>query len=106
METIAPSALMVAILYFLSRWALATVDYAERHPGKGRPDVTWRITWTLAIAVSLLSTASVHVWLLTKATPTWEVFIFNALVFGGFSLGFLVSGLYDHKVRLGLADKR
>lgn len=27
--------------------------------------------------------------------------LFNAIVFGGFLLGFLVTGLCDHKVRLG-----
>jgi hypothetical protein len=102
METIGPSALVVAILYFLSRWALATVEYAVTHPGKGRPQITWQLSWWLAIIVSLLAAASVHVYLLTKVVPSPEVFVFNAIVFGGFLIGFIVSGHFDHKVRLGL----
>jgi len=102
MNTIGPSALIIAILYFLSRWALATVEHAMAHPGKGRPEITWQVAWWISIIVSLLSAVSVHVWLLEKTVPTWEVFVFNALVFGGFFLGFLISGHFDHKVRLGL----
>ncbi|MCP4654440.1 MAG: hypothetical protein GY856_03365 [bacterium] len=102
MNTIGPSALIVAILYFLSRWALATVEHAMAHPGKGRPEITWKLAWWLSIIVCLLSAASVHVWLLTQTVPTWGTFVFNALVFGGFLIGFIVSGHFDHKVRLGL----
>ncbi len=102
METVAPSALIVAILYVLSRWNLATVEHAVAHPGNGRPEITWQVSWWIAILVSALGAASVHVWLLTKAAPEWEVLVFNALVFGGFLIGFVVSGHYDHKVRLGL----
>jgi hypothetical protein len=102
METIGPSALVVAILYVLSKWSLATVKYAAAHPGKGRPEITWQLAWWLAIIVSLLGALSVHVWLLSKTTPVWEVFVFNAIVFGGFLIGFIISGQCDHKVRLGL----
>jgi hypothetical protein len=102
MDTIVPSAFVVAILYVLSRWALATVEHAAAHPGKGRPEITWHVTWWLAIIVSVLSACSVHVWILGKAVPGWEVFLFNAVVFGGFLVGFIVSGHCDHKVRLGL----
>lgn len=102
METIGPSALIVAILYFLSRWILATLKHAAAHPDDGRPEVTWQIAWWLAIIVSLASACSVHVWLLIMATPSWGVFVFNAIVFGGFLIGFIVSGHCDHKVRLGL----
>lgn len=101
METLGPSAFIVAVLYFLSRWALATVEHAVAHPGKGRPELTWRLAWWIAIIVCVLSAASVHVWLLTKTTPGWEVFVFNGVVFGGFLIGFIVSGL-DHKARIGL----
>ena len=80
METIAPSALVVAILYVLTRWMHATVEHAVAHPDNGRPDITWRLTWWIAIIVSALSAASVHVWLLTKTAPGWEVFAFNGVV--------------------------
>lgn len=102
METIGPSALVVAILYFLSRWSLATVEHAVAHPGNGRPDVTWRLAWWLAVIVSLLSAGSVHVLLLTGTLPGRGVLAFNAIVFVGFLIGFIVSGHFDHKVRLGL----
>lgn len=102
METIGPSALIVAVLYFLSRWLLATVEYATAHPGQGRPQVTWQLAWWIAIIVCLGSAASVHVWLLTSAAPGWGVITFNAIVFGGFLIGFVVSGHFDHKARLGL----
>jgi len=100
METIGPSAFVLGILYFLSRWSLATVEYAVRHPGKGRPEVTWHLAWLLSMLVSLLSAASVHIRLLTGASPEWGVAVFNVIVFGGFFLGFLLSGFLDHKVRL------
>ena len=102
METIGPSAIVVAILYFLSRWALATVDHAIAHPGNGRPEISWQVTWWLAILVSALSAFSVHMWLLTNAVPSRGVIVFNALVFGGFLVGFVATGHFDHKVRLGL----
>jgi hypothetical protein len=102
METIGPSAFVVAILYLLSRWALATVEHAVAHPGNGHPQITWRVTWWIAILVSGLSTASTHVWLLTGTMPDWRMFMFNGLVFGGFLVGFIASGHFDHKVRLGL----
>lgn len=102
MNTIGPSALVVGILYILSRWALVTVEYAAANPGKGRPEITWQLTWWLAIIVSLLGAVSVHVMLLTRTVPGWEVFVFNAIIFGGFFIGFIVSGHCDHKVRLGL----
>ena len=102
METIGPSALVVAILYVLSRWALTTVEFAVTHPGKGNPQVSWKITWYLALAVSALGTTSIHLRLLDGHWPGKGVLIFNAMVFGGFLLGFLVTGHCDHKVRLGL----
>ena len=80
MDTLAPSAFVIAILYFLSRWALATVDHAVAHPGNGHPRITWHITWWLAILVSLLSAASVHVWLLAGSLPAPKVMLFNAIV--------------------------
>jgi len=102
MESIGPSALVVAILYFLSRWALATVEYAVAHPGSGRPQLTWQVTWWLALLVSLMSAFSLHVRLLSPAAPSGKVQLFNAIVFGGFLIGFFVAGHFDHKVRLGL----
>ena len=100
METIGPSAFVLGILYYLSRWSLATVEYAVRHPGKGRPEITWHLAWFLALIVSGLSAASVHIRLLTDAAPGWGVSVFNIIVFGGFFVGFLLSGLLDHRVRL------
>lgn len=102
METIGPSALVVAILYILSRWALATVESAASHPDRGCPAVSWKVTWWLAILVSAGGAVSAHVWLLAKSPPPWEVFVFNAIVFGGFLIGFTVTGHFDHKVRLGI----
>ena len=102
METIGPSAFIVAILYLLSRWALATVDSAASHPDRGCPAISWKVTWCLAILVSAGSACSAHVWLLTKSQPPWEVFVFNAIVFGAFLIGFVVTGHFDHKVRLGI----
>jgi hypothetical protein len=105
METVAPSALIVGILYFLSRWALATVDYAAAHPGKGRPDITWRMAWWLAILISLASAASAHIFILTNTRPTGAQMLFNGIMFGAFLVGFVVSGQLDHKLRLGLGGK-
>jgi hypothetical protein len=105
MDTIGPSALIVAILYFLSRWSLATVRFASEHPGKGRPEVTWQMSWWLAMIVSILSAISLHVWLLRGEMPHWRIFVFNLIVFGGFFIGFLVAGHSDHKIRLGLREK-
>ncbi len=102
MDTIAPSALIVAVLYVLSRWALETVAYAAANPGKGRPEITWTVTWTIALLVSLGGAFSAHVWLLELEKPTWEIFVFNGLIFGGFFIGFATTGHLDHKVRLGL----
>ncbi len=102
METIAPSAFIVGILYVLSRWNLATVEHALAHPGNGRPEITWRLSWWIALIVSALAAASMHVWLLTGAAPDGGVLVFNGIVFGGFLIGFFASGHYDHKVRLGL----
>lgn len=102
METIGPSALMVAILYFLSRWSLATLKHAAAYPGKGRPEITWQLTWWSCIITSLLSALSMHVWLPSWSMPDRGVFVFNLIVFGGFFIGFIVSGHFDHKVRLGL----
>jgi hypothetical protein len=100
MESIAPSALVVGILYFLSRWTFATVDYAAAHPGRGRPGVTWTVTWCLELLVSGASAASLHLWVLQGAAPRREVLLFDGLVFGGFFVGFLLSGFFDHRVRL------
>jgi hypothetical protein len=100
METVGPTALVVAILYFLGRWALATVDFAAAHPGRGRPEVTWMITWLMALVVSGMGAASVHIRILEEAMPSRKIVIFNAVIFGGFFLGFLVSGLLDHRARL------
>ncbi len=100
--TVGSTALLVAILYVLSRWALASVEHAVLHPGKGRPEITWKVTWCIALVVSALGACSVHVWLLEGSLPTWQPMVFNGLIFGGFFLGFFVSGHYDHKVRLGL----
>ncbi len=102
MDTIGPSALIVAVLYVLSRWALETVKYAGANPGKGRPDITWRVTWVIALLVSLGGACSAHVWLLELEKPTWEICVFNGLIFGGFFIGFAMTGHLDHKVRLGI----
>ncbi len=102
MDTIGPAALIVAVLYVLSRWALSTVEYAGANPGKGRPEITWTVTWTIALLVSLGGAVSAHVWLLELEKPTWEVFVFNGLIFGGFFIGFATTGHLDHKVRLGI----
>jgi membrane protein YdbS with pleckstrin-like domain len=102
METIGPSALVIGILYFLGRWELASLRHAVEHPGNGRPRVTWRMAWWLAILVSLLSACSVHVALLAGGWPKTGTLVFNAIVFGGFLVGFVVSGQLDHKARLGL----
>ena len=104
MDTVGPSALVVAILYFLSRWSLASVEYATSHPGKGRPAFSWQITWWLAMLVSALGAGSVHVMMLEGAVPPGEVLAFNAVVFGGFLIGFALTGHFDHKVRLGLRE--
>lgn len=102
MDTVGPSALLLAVLYVLSRWALETVKYAGANPGKGRPDITWRVTWTIALLVSAAGAFSAHVWLINLQRPGWEVFVFNGLIFGGFFVGFATTGHLDHKVRLGI----
>ncbi len=104
MDTVGSSALVVASLYFLSRWSLASVEYATSHPGKGRPEFSWQVTWWLAMLVSALGAASVHVMMLEGAVPGREILVFNAVVFGGFLIGFAVTGHVDHKVRLGLRE--
>ncbi len=104
MDTVGPSALVVAILYFLGRWSLASVEYATSHPGKGRPAFSWQVTWWLAMVVSALGAASVHVMMLQGAVPGAGVLVFNAVVFGGFLIGFAATGHFDHKVRLGLRE--
>lgn len=102
MDIVAPTALVVAILYVLSRWNLSAVEQAAAHPDKGHPAVTWKVSWYIALVVSLLGAASVHVWLLAEAALNGKVMAFNLLIFGGFLIGFFVSGHWDHKVRLGL----
>jgi hypothetical protein len=100
METIGPSAFVVAILYFLSRWELATIEHAVAHPGVGRPEITWQIAWWFAMIVSVLGAISLHVRLLAETPPSPGVRLFNLIVFGGFLIGFFVSGQFDHRARL------
>ncbi len=102
MEVIAATALMVAILYVLSRWALATVKFAAAHPGVGQPAISWSITWYLSLLVSLGAACSAHICLIAKEAASQEVYLFNGIVFGGFLVGFLITGHCDHKVRLGI----
>ncbi|MCP3904696.1 MAG: hypothetical protein GY715_13800 [Planctomycetes bacterium] len=98
LDTIGPSALIVGVLYLLARWALITLDYAAAHPGRGRPEVTWTVTWIIALIVSAMGTASLHVWILS-GKPSGEVFLFNGIIFGGFLIGFAITGLMDHRNR-------
>ena len=56
------------------------------------------------MVVSALGAASVHVMLLQGAVPGDGVLGFNAVVFGGFLIGFAATGPFDHKVRLGLRE--
>ncbi len=66
------------------------------------PEITWTVTWIIALLVSLGGACSAHVWLLELEKPTWEIFVFNGLIFGGFFIGFATTGHLDHKVRLGI----
>ncbi|MHC5115045.1 MAG: hypothetical protein ACYTGP_11535 [Planctomycetota bacterium] len=100
MNTIGPSALIVGVLYLLARWALVTLDYAAANPGKGCPKVTWQVTWIIALIVSAMGAASLHMKILA-GTVSSEVYLFNGIIFGGFLIGFLLTGVMDHRHRFG-----